>query len=289
MAVQVSDFDRFSFTLFIALAVHAIVVLGITFAPEPPRTSAQTMEITLSQFDDEQAPEEADFLAETNQQGSGTEEAAVEMTSPEPSEVSQSEIAEVQPEPPSQVEPVSRQQQAVVDTSSKRDEKTAEPEAKTPEPEESLPVRKKKSLMERSLEIASLEARFDKQRQAYARKPRIMRVTAASTLKSTNAAYVRNWIDKVVRVGNINYPSEARRSGLYGNARILVSLRKDGTVKELAILESSGSTVLDDAAIRIVRMAAPFAPFPESLGDKVDELEIIRTWVFERQGLRSSG
>ena len=72
MATQVSDFDRFSFTLFMALAVHAMLVLGITFAPESPRSSAQTMEITLSQFDDEQAPEKADFLAQTSQQGSGS-------------------------------------------------------------------------------------------------------------------------------------------------------------------------------------------------------------------------
>ena len=92
MAVQVSDFDRFSFTLFMALAVHAIVVLGITFAPEPPRSSAQTMEITLSQFDDEEAPEKADFLAQTSQKGSGTEEEVREMTTPQPAEVSQPQL-----------------------------------------------------------------------------------------------------------------------------------------------------------------------------------------------------
>ncbi len=287
MAVQVSDFDRFSFTLFIALALHAIIVLGITFAPEPPRSTAQTMEITLSQSDDDKEPEKADFLAQTNQQGSGTREEVVEMTSPQPSEVSQKDIRQVQPVPPSRTEPVTQQKRSVVDAESKAERSAPEPEAAQPEPEEPLPVREKKSLMERSLEIASLEARFDQQRQAYARKPRIMRVTAASTLKSTNAAYVRNWVDKVVRVGNINYPSEARQANLYGNARVLVSLRKDGTVKELAILESSGSTVLDDAAIRIVRMAAPFAPFPESLSEDFDELEIIRTWEFAQQGLSS--
>jgi protein TonB len=287
MAVQVSDFDRFSFTLFIALAAHAIIVLGITFAPEPPRSSAQTMEITLSQFDDEAEPDEADFLADTNQQGSGTEEEPVEMTSPQPSDVSQNDVQPVQPTPPSRTEPVPRQEQAVVRTEAPAERSAPEPEAAEPEIDEPLPVREKKSLMERSLEIASLEARFDQQRQAYARKPRVMRVTAASTLASTNASYVRNWVDRVVRVGNINYPSEARRSNLYGNARILVSIRKDGTVKELSILESSGSTVLDDAAIRIVRMAAPFAPFPDSMKEDVDELEIIRTWVFGQQGLSS--
>ena len=180
MAVQVSDFDRFSFTLFMALAVHAIVVLGITFAPEPPRSSAQTMEIALSQFDDEEAPEKADFLAQTSQKGSGTEEEVREMTTPQPAEVSQPQVAQVQPEPPAQTEPQPRQEKQVVQTESSSSQKVRQPEDRTRPEEEPLPVREKKSLMERSLEIASLEARFDAQQQAYARKPRVMRVTAAS-------------------------------------------------------------------------------------------------------------
>ncbi|MEP1214336.1 MAG: energy transducer TonB [Marinobacter sp.] len=287
MAVQVSDFDRFSFTLFMALALHAIVVLGITFAPEPPRSSAQTMEITLSQFDDKTDPDKADFLAQTSQKGSGTEEEPVEMTSPQPTEISQQEISEVQPEPPSRVKPVRQQEQPVVQTDATSDRQVSKPDTAEPDSDEPLPVKKKKSLMERSLEIASLEARFDQQRQAYAKKPRVMRVTAASTLKSTNAWYVQNWVSKVTRVGNINYPKEARQAGIYGTLRMLVSLKKDGSIKELAILQSSGSTVLDDAAIRIVRMAAPFAPFPDDMRENIDELEIIRTWVFERRGLTS--
>lgn len=287
MAVQVSDFDRFSFTLFMALALHAIVVLGITFAPEPPRSSAQTMEITLAQFDDETDPDKADFLAQTSQQGSGTEEEVRELTSPQPSEISQPEVAEIQPEPPSQPEPVQQQERAVVQTEAPSARQVLESERAKEPPEEPLPVKKKKSLMERSLEIASLEARFDAQRQAYAKKPRVMRVTAASTLRSSNAWYVQNWVSRVTRVGNINYPAEAKRAGIYGTLRMLVALRKDGTIKEVAILESSGSSVLDDAAIRIVRMAAPFAPFPEEMREEADELEIIRTWSFQRRGLTS--
>lgn len=287
MAVQVSDFDRFSFTLFMALVVHAVVVLGITFAPETPRSSAQTMEITLSQFDDEQAPEKADFLAQTNQQGSGTEEEALEMTTPQPSEISQPDVAQVQPEPKARIEPVRRQERAVVQTESRSSRQVQQPEQAAEPEDEPLPVKEKKSLMDRSLEIASLEARFDAQQQAYARKPRVMRVTAASTLKSTNAWYVQNWVTKVTRVGNINYPTEARRAGVYGTLRMLVSMQKDGSIKEVAILQSSGSTLLDDAAIRIVRMAAPFPPFPDEMKKDVDELEIIRTWSFQQRGLSS--
>lgn len=286
MAVQVNDFDRFSFTLFMALALHAVVVLGITFAPESPRSSAQTMEITLSQFEDEVDPEEADFLAQTSQQGSGSEEEAREMTTPQPAEFNESEIAPVQPVERSVTKPTPHEQEQVVETAARSDRAVAKPEREE-KPEEDLPVKEKKSLMERSLEIASLEARLDAQRQAYAKKPRVLRVTAASTLRSSNAWYVQNWVSKVTRVGNINYPNEARRAGIYGTLRMLVSLRKDGTIKEVAILESSGSTVLDDAAIRIVRMAAPFAPFPAEMKEQTDELEIIRTWSFQRRGLTS--
>ncbi|WP_372964170.1 TonB family protein [Marinobacter sp.] len=284
MAVQVSDFDRFSFTLFMAVVVHAVVVLGITFAPELPSPSAQTMEITLSQFEDEAAPDKADFLAQTNQQGSGTEDEPLEMTSPQPADSSQPEVVQVQPEPQTTTASAPVYERAVVDTLS-ASRKVVQPDDLVEQ--EPLPRSERRTLMERSLEIASLEARFDAQQQAYARKPRVMRVTAASTLKSNNAWYVQDWVSKVTRIGNINYPTEARRAGIYGDLRMLVSIRKDGTIKEVAILQSSGSSVLDDAAIRIVRMAAPFAPFPEAMRKEADELEIIRTWSFQKRGLSS--
>ena len=285
MAAQVTDFDRFSFTLFMAVAVHAIIGLGITFAPEEPPASAETMEITLSQFDDEQAPDEADFLAQTSQQGSGTTEEVVEMTSPEPAEMPQPDVAQVQPEPKTTPEPQPQQTQAVVQTRNDSSQQAPEPDEQIEPNPEPLPRSERKSLMERSLEIASLEARLADQQQAYARRPRVKRVTAVSTLQSDNAWYVQSWVDKVTRVGNLNYPRQARQAGIYGDLRLLVSLSKDGTIKEVSILQSSGSSVLDDAAIQIVRMAAPFAPFPEDLKERYDVLEIIRTWSFQQRGL----
>ncbi|GHD49779.1 protein TonB [Marinobacter persicus] len=285
MAGQVTDLDRFSFTLFMALAVHAIIGLGLTFAPEDPPASAQTMEITLSQFEDQQAPDEADFLAQTNQQGSGTTEEKVEMTSPEPAEMPQPEVAEIQPRPQTTTEPRPRQSREVVQTEDNADRQVAQPEEQTEPDPEPLPRSEKKSLMERSLEIASLEARLADQQQAYARRPRVEQVTAMRTLSSDNAWYVQNWVDKVTRVGNLNYPRQARQAGIHGDLRLLVALNKDGSIREVQILQSSGSSVLDDAAIQIVRMAAPFAPFSESMKDDFDVLEIIRTWSFQRKGL----
>ena len=286
MAAQVTANDRLMFTLFMALAVHAVVLLGVTFAPEEPATSASTMEITLSRFEDDKAPDEADFLAASNQQGSGDSEEKLEQTTTEMADVNAREVEQVQPVPPTVTERQPREEREVVQAQTRSE--TAEARDEVEElPEEDLPVAEKKSLMERSLEIASLEARLDAQQQAYARRPRVTRVTAASTLQSSNAWYVRNWVDKITRVGNSNYPREARTQGIYGDLRLLVSLHKDGTVKEVSILESSGSSVLDDAAIRIIRLAAPFAPFPDEMREKTDELEIIRTWSFQRRGLTS--
>lgn len=286
MAAQVTANDRLMFTLFMALALHAVVLLGVTFAPEPPATTASTMEITLSRFNDEKAPDEADFLAATHQQGSGDAEEKLEQTTPEVAEVDAREVAPVQPEPMTVTEPQPAAEQEVVQAQAPA-ETTVAMESREEPPEEKLPVAEKKSLMERSLEIASLEARLDAQKQAYARRPRVTRVTAVSAMQSSSAWYVRNWVDKVTQVGNSNYPHEARSRGIYGDLRLLVSLRKDGTIKEVSILESSGSTVLDDAAIRIIRLASPFAPFPEEMREKTDELEIIRTWSFQRRGLSS--
>jgi protein TonB len=131
-----------------------------------------------------------------------------------------------------------------------------------------------------SSEIASLEAQLAEERQAYARRPRILRLNAASTMQDKGAYYKDAWRKKVERIGNLNYPTEARRNRIYGSLRLLVAINRDGTLRDVRVLESSGTKILDDAAIRIVRLAAPIMPFTGDLMD-VDVLEIIRTWRFE--------
>lgn len=287
MAVQVNDSDRLTFTVFLALALHAIVVLGITFKPQDPRPAAQTLDITLSHSDDRQAPEHADFLAQTNQKGSGTEK--------EKSQITTTQIAPVHDDQLHKIEPIqqqaaqSRPQHAVrheITTTGDSDQVAQPKTPKTAEDKPEAPT-SRKTLMQRALEIASLEARLDTEQRDYARRPRVMRVTAASTLKSNDAAYVASWVNKVTRVGNLNYPDDARRRGIHGTLRLLVALWSNGTIKDVQVLESSGYKILDQAAIRIVKLAAPFAPFPTELRKKKDVLEIIRTWSFEPEGMSS--
>ncbi|HAZ59984.1 MAG TPA: hypothetical protein DCY89_00260 [Gammaproteobacteria bacterium] len=97
------------------------------------------------------------------------------------------------------------------------------------------------------------------------------------------------WRAKVERVGNLNYPEKAREKGLSGALILDVALRPDGTVEDIIVRKSSGHRELDDAAVRIVELAAPFAPFPRDFLDEVDVLHVTRTWQFMNNYRFSSG
>jgi protein TonB len=120
---------------------------------------------------------------------------------------------------------------------------------------------------------------LSRKRELYAKRPRRKHISA-STQEYQYAAYLEAWRRKVERIGNLNYPDEAKRRKLYGNLVLSVALRADGSVEEIRLTRSSGQALLDDAAIRIVRLAAPYAPFPKEIREETDILEITRTWQF---------
>tara|TARA_R110002072_G_scaffold1369_13_gene11420 strand:- start:4261 stop:5157 length:897 start_codon:yes stop_codon:yes gene_type:complete len=281
--------DRLSFTIFIALAIHAVVILGITFTFVKQKPATHTMEVTLAQHRSKNRPDKADFLAQFDQAGSGTLKDKALTTSPTKAEYHDTVIRETSPLQQVAAAPqqILKQAPVVTTTGQSTQVATTENSNEDTKPAE-VPVQGEKSLLQRSLEIASLEARLDRQRQIYAKRPRIKRLTSLSTASSTDAYYLNSWRRKIERIGNLNYPAEARQQKLYGSLRLLVAVLPDGSLKEVVILESSGHQVLDDAALRIVRLGAPFAPFPDDLRKSTDVLEIIRTWQFrENSSLRS--
>lgn len=279
--------DRLGFTLFLAAALHAALILGVGFSLSEPNQISKTLEITLSTFKSEEKPKEADFLAQDNQQGSGTLEHKAAPKTTEQALFQDTEVKRVTP-PAAPQQPAVRQQapKAAIATLAPQQQKTpAKREEVKPTPQtRPAPVFDSAQL---SSEIASLEAELAMEVQQYAKRPKIHRLNAASTMRDKGAWYKDEWRKKVERIGNLNYPDEARRQGIYGNLRLLVSINRDGTLYEVLVLESSGQRLLDQAAQRIVRLAAPFAPFTGDLAD-VDRLEIIRTWRFERGDRLSS-
>lgn len=276
----VSANDRLGFTLFLAAILHALVVLGITFDLPKPSELSKTLEITLATQPSDKVPEQADYLAQINQEGSGTLEHKAAPSTPEQAPFQDSEIHEVTPPAEASSPPPVPQQQAPVITTQAPSRDRVSPTPIQPQPVEQPRPLQRFDLSRLSEEIASLEAQLADERQQYAKRPRVHRLNAASTMQDKGAYYKEAWRRKVEQVGNQNYPAQARQNRIYGSLRLMVAINRDGSLRDVQVLESSGHQILDQAALRIVRLAAPYAPFTGDLLD-VDVLEIIRTWRFE--------
>jgi protein TonB len=275
--------DRLSFTVFIAIALHALVVLT-DFLEEDPREVPFTMEITLSQFDDEKKPEKADFLAETNQQGSGTLDKKARVTSPV--QANQQHLLEQHASSPAPQSKVTEKNPKPVVSSINSERLRPSLFDRVIEAAKPDQVQPRRSILERSLEIAELEADLDKQRQNYAKRPRVTRLTAASTMKAVDSQYVAHVVSKIEKTGNLNFPEEAGKK-LYGKPRVSISIYSDGSIKDVSVLQSSGNLVLDSETVNIVHRAAPFAPFPKNVRKERDVLELIRTFSYNQRGVSS--
>lgn len=279
--------DRLGFTIFFAIALHLILIMGIGFDIVRNNQPTTSLDVTLAKYQDAKEPEDAEFLAQSNQQGSGQDiDEARKLTTNQTSVIQDREVTKTSPEihqtPPS---PIDQQEQQQVVAQARKIITTVSAEEKVVETKQ--PAQQSKKLLQRSLEIASLEAELDYQQQLFTRSPRIRTITTTSTKRAVDAFYVKSWLDKVERVGNLNYPEKARRNSIFGDLRLMVTLLPNGTLKRIEVLETSGHRILDDAAIRIVRLAAPFSPFPAELAKDTDELEIIRTWRFQKNNVLS--
>lgn len=285
----VSTADRLSFTLFLALAIHALIILGVTFALPEPATSSQTIEITLATHKSSKAPDDADFLAQHHQEGSGTEETARQITTDQLADFSDTQVREVAPI--AQLAATSAQEltplNAVTTQQNSQFRIDQNPQEKSEQHQEDLIGEEQEQLLI-SQEIASLQATLDRQRQEYAKRPRIRTLTSVSTKASHDAQYLYEWSTRVEQAGKKHFPPEALARGITGSLRMSVVLNPDGTIHTLDVLHSSGHKILDDAARQIVRLAAPFTTFPPEIRQHADRLNIIRTWNFEIDGLNTS-
>lgn len=279
-SAAVSTGDRLSFTIFVAVVLHAILIFGVAFTA-PRIELPNVMEVTLAQHQSSTADKDADFLAQANQKGSGSLNKAAMITSPHQSRFHDSDINEIQPEESRAAMKASesKRRQVITTTASSRrqydNRKSSELRQEQTEVREAQLAR-----AWQSDEISSLEARLAAKKQAYAKRPKVRTVATISTRYDRDAAYVDAFRSRVEEIGNKNYPEAAKRRNLYGNVRLLVAVLPSGRVKEIVVLKSSGHRVLDEAARQSVRLAEPFMPFPASIRKDTDILQVIRTWKF---------
>jgi len=264
--------------LVLATALHALVFLGVSFGVtlKPSPRLADTLEVVLVKWRSEKAPEEADFLAQASQQGGGevTEKfrpsqlVSGEVPTPELGEdAQQSTLAMPVPE---------QETREIVALEVETAEILEQTRIDQPDSEQPSAAR----LMRQSMEMASLQPELSRQTQWKSKLPR-RKFISANTQEYEFASYMRTWVSKVERVGNMNYPSELRQKKLHGDLVLTVGIRKNGTVESIDIMRSSGIREVDQAAVRIVQMCTPYSPLPDNISEKVDILHITRTWRFE--------
>ena len=234
-----------------AIAFHALLILGVSFdlQRENPPAPERTLDITLvTQKKKPEKVEQPDFLAQASQEGGGEQVAKKRPSNPLGNPEA---VRKTKPTPKVQTTPKRELSQLLAST---------------------------------QLEIDRLTAEIDRRAEAASKRERRKPVNA-STQEYKYAAYLEAWRKKVERVGNLNYPDEAKRKKLYGSLMLHVAVKADGSIEQIRVVKPSGHKVLDDAAKRIVRLSAPFAPFPPNIREEVDVLDITRTWQF-RSGNR---
>lgn len=276
--------DRLGATLALSAILFGVLILGVGFALDPPAPVAPTLDVILTETRSDTPPEDADFIAQANNQGGGDSDRAERPREeqlapvPKPDEGLAPEPLVAQAPPP-EPEPVPR----LLSTTGPSDQVLPQPEDQRETETEPLPTGQE--LVEQSLEMARLAAEIERRQQLLAKRPR-RKFVSASTKEYEYAAYLRAWVARVERVGNLNYPEEARSRGLSGRLVMTVAVRRDGSIENVLLNSSSGLGILDQAAMRIVRLAEPFPPLPETT-ERVDVLHITRTWQFQNGNVQS--
>ncbi len=276
--------SRIENAILFSAIIHVMLIVGLTPTlpvnpklfenPNPP------LDVVLVNKRTKGKPLKPEYLAQANLNGGGDVESEHHARSPLPASAEdRPAIGEAEQSPPVQAP---EQETKAVMQRSKSD--YSMPGVRPPpsvQPSPPQPVPAPPNLAARSLEMARLAASIDREWDQYEKRPRRMFV-GARAVEFTFARYVEDWRIKVERIGNLNYPADARRNHLYGSLILTVSINSDGTVDSIQIDRSSGSRVLDAAAVNIVKLAAPYAPFPPEMSKKVDILGITRTWTFTR-------
>ncbi|HZX23079.1 MAG TPA: TonB family protein [Woeseiaceae bacterium] len=278
--------DRLPPMLFLAALFHAVVILGVTFEAVPAGSSeATTLEVTIVADSNQHvdASDDADYLAQANQRGGGNTTEHVRPGARPRSAEARPFPEEIPGETPVESAPGETDPRTTVVSRSPSDRRDYAPEDTSPAPSaqqttvQAAPPSDPRSLPLPVEEQANLLIHDDDPRHL---------VISADTRESRIAGYLDRWKRKVERVGTLNFPEQARTRGMEGSPVLEVAIDADGELTDIVVRRSSGHGLLDQAALNILRRAAPFDPFPEDLRKDYDELRFAYQWQFNQDGAR---
>lgn len=264
--------------LVISLLVHGIF-LTIHFTPPNLMSKAteRALDVILVNSKSQRSPDKAQARAQTSLDGGGNTEEDRRAKTPLPpsKQTKQGDDLIAAQQRVTQMEAETQKMLTQLRSTQSIQTREALPKPATPSP---TPAISGLDLATRALAIARLEGEIARQTEEYNQRPR-KKFIGARVSEYRFAQYVEDWRQKIERVGNLNYPTAAR-GRLYGSLVLTVVIKSNGELDKVELSRPSGQPVLDQAAIRIVRMAAPYAPFPDAITRDTDIIEITRTWTF---------
>src|SRR5512134_188074 len=266
----------------VSVFLHALIIFGVSFTlPDLSKLGAQApLEVTLVNAKTQARPEKADALAQANLDGGGNTDAKRRARSPLPVPVEDKQGAKLSLAQ-KRVQQLEREAKQLM-TAQAKSKTVVAPRLEAQQPREEPQVAPSAAdIVNRGMEIARLEAQIAREWENYQQRPR-RRFIGARAQEFRFAQYIETWRAKIEQVGELNYPQAARDQKIYGTLVVTVSIKSDGSLEGVEINRPSGQRILDAAALRIVRLAAPFAPFPADIARDTDILSITRTWIFTR-------
>ena len=272
----ITDHDRFGMTFFLATIFHGIVILGVTFSVSPPADSktSPALDIILVQTKSPSDTKDADYLAQVSQQGGGNaQERPKELfsaptLSDKPGIAAQTSVAQVQKQ---------KQNEQLATITQKQAKYSIDTEKNSVKEDDNITINNTETSPNEQTARLAAEISSIIEQQASINRTKYLN---SSTKEFTPAKYMREWINRVERIGNLNYPDQARRKKLSGTLILDVVINADGKLVKTDLRQSSGHQLLDDAAKRIVKLAAPFSAFDNKLRKEADVIHITRSWEF---------
>jgi periplasmic protein TonB len=287
--VSFSDFllERFGLVasmqvaLIASIAIHSVILVGVGFTliramgnDEPHNV----MDVVLVNSKSASKPTKADALAQANLDGGGNTDEKQRAKSPFPAVDPRDPSPELRAAEARRKQLEQEAKELMVALKSKASVATP---ADSPQDNPAKGNAEARDLVDKSLEIARLEAQIAREHQAYQQRPK-KKFVGARTSEYRFAQYIDNFRQKIERIGTLNYPDEARARKVYGSLQLTVGIKADGEVDSIEVNRGSGYKFLDQAAIRIVRLSAPFEPFSTDIRRDTDILYITRTWTFTK-------
>lgn len=273
--------DRFASTLFLAALLHGVILLGVTFTAgdEPPPTTATSFDVVLITNDtsDPAPPNDAKLLAQRNMIGAGNTEIPLQL---------QTAMNQLLPADALGPEQTGQQHRRQRDPSTIRNRPTIVAQSLSsrlaiPQRLDNRETSEQQQARSFIGETTAIEIINKPERNTLISdtEPREL-IISANTREARIAAYLSRWKNRIERVGTLNFPNRADGTGLSNYPTLEVAIDSDGSLNEVIIRSSSGIRALDQAAINIVRIAAPFDPFPEFLRTEYDILRFAYEWRF---------